>query len=375
MDQQMQQLQLQQQQQQLPPPQLEQQQLPQQEQQHQQQQQQQQQQPTTAKPVSAPLTIADFIDDEDHLEIPTIQSNRKSNTLPCWGNQQTMNLNGLVLENVKESYYYKNHLVEIDTAQQLLDEVFYKVKHLEPWEKGTRKVQGMTGMCGGVRGVGAGGVVSSAFCLLYRFFKVRLTRKQLISMINSRVSPYIRGLGFMYIRYTQPPADLWEWFEPYLDDEEEIDPRSGGGDIMTFGQVVRVMLTKLDWYGTLFPRIPVPIQKEIDEKFAERKRAMLFGEGRLEPRSRSRDDDRSTRRRSRSRDRKRPGSSDRRHEEKRPRPTRCGHHLRHHHCTKHRKRCPDKGKQAREAKEAEARAKADAENDKAKESENTTPKN
>lgn len=41
-------------------------------------------------------------------------------------------------------------------------------------------------------------------------------RKQLISMINSRVSPYIRGLGFMYIRYTQPPADLWEWFEPYL---------------------------------------------------------------------------------------------------------------------------------------------------------------
>lgn len=38
-----------------------------------------------------------------------------------------MNLNGLVLENVKESYYYKNHLVEIDTAQQLLDEVFYKV--------------------------------------------------------------------------------------------------------------------------------------------------------------------------------------------------------------------------------------------------------
>ncbi|PIO69291.1 hypothetical protein TELCIR_08895 [Teladorsagia circumcincta] len=180
-----------------------------------------------------------------------------------------MNLNGLVLENVKESYYYKNHLVEIDTAQQLLDEVFYKVKHLEPWEKGTRKVQGMTGMCGG---------------------------------------------------------------------------------------------------------------KEIDEKFAERKRAMLFGDGRLESRSRDRDDDRSARRRSRSRDsrsrdRKRPCSSERRHEDKRPRPTRCGHHLRHHHCTKHRKRCPDKGKEAREAKEAEMQqAAANAKDDKAKESENTTPK-
>ncbi|KIH52155.1 PRP38 family protein [Ancylostoma duodenale] len=292
-----------------------------------------------------------------------------------------MNLNGLVLENVKESYYYKNHLVEIDSAQQLLDEVFYKVKHLEPWEKGTRKVQGMTGMCGGVRGVGAGGVVSSAFCLLYRFFKVRLTRKQLISMINSRVSPYIRGLGFMYIRYTQPPADLWEWFEPYLDDEEEIDPRSGGGDVMTFGQVVRIMLTKLDWYGTLFPRIPVPIQKEIDEKFAERKRAMLFGDGRLEPR-RDRDEDRSTRRRSRSpRDRKRASSSERkRGDEKRPRPTRCGHHLRHHHCTKHRKKCPEKAK--RERMEAEGKVEneeKDKHEDKkdgetAKETENITPK-
>ncbi|VDM52501.1 unnamed protein product [Angiostrongylus costaricensis] len=262
-----------------------------------------------------------------------------------------MNLNGLVLENVKESYYYKNHLVEIDSAQQLLDEVFYKVKHLEPWEKGTRKVQGMTGMCGGVslilvRGVGAGGVVSSAFCLLYRFFKVRLTRKQLISMINSR------------------------------DDEEEIDPRSGGGDVMTFGQVVRIMLTKLDWYGTLFPRIPVPIQKEIDEKFAERKRAILFGEGRLEPRVRDRNEDRTLRRRSRSRDRKRHISAERKHDEKRIRPTRCGHHLRHHHCTKHRKKCPEKAKRA--SMESEGRAGNHSQNiavneGPAENSENTTP--
>ena len=51
-----------------------------------------------------------------------------------------------------------------------------QVKHLEPWEKGTRKIQGMTGMCGGVRGVGAGGVVSSAFCLLFRFFNLRMNR-------------------------------------------------------------------------------------------------------------------------------------------------------------------------------------------------------
>ena len=46
----------------------------------------------------------------------------------------------------------------------------------------------------------------------------------------------------------------------FQDDEDEVDPRSGGGEAMTFGQLLRVMMTKLDWYGTLFPRIPVPIQ-------------------------------------------------------------------------------------------------------------------
>uniref|UniRef100_A0A1I7X3X7 Retrotransposon protein n=1 Tax=Heterorhabditis bacteriophora TaxID=37862 RepID=A0A1I7X3X7_HETBA len=38
----------------------------------------------------------------------------------------------------EEEDYYANDIPDI------------QVKHLEPWEKGTRKVQGMTGMCGGV---------------------------------------------------------------------------------------------------------------------------------------------------------------------------------------------------------------------------------
>merc|ERR1712193_394191 len=99
-------------------------------------------------------------------------------------------------------------------------QIYYKVNHMEPWERGTRKTSNQTGMCGGVRGVGAGGVVSSAYCLLYKLFTLKLTRKQVNGLINHADSPYIRGLGFMYIRYTQPPQDLLSWFEDYLDDEE-----------------------------------------------------------------------------------------------------------------------------------------------------------
>ncbi len=50
---------------------------------------------------------------------------------------------------------------------------YYQVAHLEPWERGSRKTSGQTGMCGGVRGVGAGGIVSSAYCLLFKLFTLR----------------------------------------------------------------------------------------------------------------------------------------------------------------------------------------------------------
>jgi len=191
---------------------------------------------------------------------------RRSNVLPIWGNERTMNLNPLILTNIQSSHYFKNNLSELKTYHEVVDEIYYKVEHLEPWEKGSRKTSGQTGMCGGVRGVGAGGIVSTAYCLLYKLFTLKLTRKQLIGLITHCDSPYIRGLGFMHIRYTQPPNDLWGWFEPYMEDEEEIDAKAGGGQPITIGVMVRQLLTKLDWYDTLFPRIPVPIQMSIDSK-------------------------------------------------------------------------------------------------------------
>jgi pre-mRNA-splicing factor 38B len=320
-----------------------------------------------------------YEDDATDTSIPDIQKiTKKNNILPLWNNQTTMNLNTLVLENIVQSTYYKNYLNEVTTFQQIVDEVYYNVAHLEPWERGTRKTQGMTGMCGGVRGVGAGGVISTAYCLLYKIFTMRITRKQLVSMINSSQSVYLRGLGFMYIRYTQPPPDLWAWMESYLDDDEEIDPRSGGGDKMPVSQMVRQMLTKLDWYGTLFPRIPVPIQKDIEAKFRERSKASYLEDkyadrerererDKERPRERERED-RSHKRSRSPRDRRRSGSRDiRRDNRDRERRTdrdgqadrdsrsdrdrkkpghfyKCRHHLRHHHCRKHKHKCPSKAK-------------------------------
>ncbi|XP_037778107.1 pre-mRNA-splicing factor 38B-like, partial [Penaeus monodon] len=142
-------------------------------------------------------------------------ANKKPNGLPIWGNEKSMNLNPLILTNIQSSQYFKVNLYQLKTYHEVIDEIYYNVTHLEPWEKGSRKTSGQTGMCGGVRGVGAGGIVSTAFCILYKLYTLRLTRKQVTGLLNHSDSPYIRGLGFMYIRYTQPPADLWDWFEPY----------------------------------------------------------------------------------------------------------------------------------------------------------------
>ncbi|XP_049846341.1 pre-mRNA-splicing factor 38B-like isoform X2 [Schistocerca gregaria] len=195
---------------------------------------------------------------------------KKNNILPLWGNERTMNLNPLILTNIQSSHYFKVNLYELKTYHEVIDEIYYKVTHLEPWEKGSRKTAGQTGMCGGVRGVGAGGIVSTAYCLLYKLFTLKLTRKQVNGLLTHPDSPYIRGLGFMYIRYTQPPQDLWDWYDPYLEDPEEMDVKAGGGQVMTIGDMLRAFLTKLEWFSTLFPRIPVPIQQKLEKKMLER---------------------------------------------------------------------------------------------------------
>ncbi|KAI6660074.1 Pre-mRNA-splicing factor 38B-like [Oopsacas minuta] len=197
------------------------------------------------------------------------EPSRKNNTLHMWGNERTMNINHLILTNIVTSNYFKNDLQRLKTFHEIVDEIYNQVSHLEPWEKGSRKLAGQTGMCGGVRGVGAGGIVSSAFTLLYKLFTLKLTRKQLNNLLNHPDSPFIRGLGFMYIRYCQEPSDLWGWFKDYLDDEEEIDVKAGGGRLITIGELCQMMLSKLDWFGTLFPRIPIPIQKDIENKLRE----------------------------------------------------------------------------------------------------------
>ena len=55
---------------------------------------------------------------------------------------------------------------------------------------------------------------------------------------------------------------------------QEIDLKAGGGFSVTIGEMCRMMLSKLDWFGTLFPRLPVHVQKDLEEKLRAVKKTM-----------------------------------------------------------------------------------------------------
>ncbi|KAJ6369478.1 hypothetical protein OIU76_027828 [Salix suchowensis] len=69
-------------------------------------------------------------------------------------------------------------------------------------------------------------------------------------------------VGFLYLRYAGDPKTLWNWFEPYIKDDEEFSPGTSGR-MTTMGVYLRDLLLGQYYFDTLFPRIPVPVMRQI----------------------------------------------------------------------------------------------------------------
>ena len=59
---------------------------------------------------------------------------QKSNTLPTWGNEASMNLNPLILTNIQSSPYFKNELFKLKTYHEVVDEIYYRVRAQQSFE-------------------------------------------------------------------------------------------------------------------------------------------------------------------------------------------------------------------------------------------------
>mmetsp|Transcript_7899 Transcript_7899/g.9160 ORF Transcript_7899/g.9160 Transcript_7899/m.9160 type:complete len:196 (-) Transcript_7899:1442-2029(-) len=156
-----------------------------------------------------------------------------------FGNKVTFNLEGVLKENIISSEYWKE-CQHLTNWTEVVDEIYNEVSHCEPW------------MGGNARGP------STAFCLLYKLFTMKISVDDIYGLLDHGDSPYIRAIGFLYLRYVGDPKTLWSWYERYVNDEEEIQPEDGGKTV-TIGMFVRDLLLEQVCVRPLHLLFPITI--------------------------------------------------------------------------------------------------------------------
>ena len=67
-------------------------------------------------------------EDAEEVQIGDPLGGKQKNTLPLYGNKETMNINPMILSNIQGSAYFKEELYKMKTFHEVIDEIFYKVK-------------------------------------------------------------------------------------------------------------------------------------------------------------------------------------------------------------------------------------------------------
>jgi pre-mRNA-splicing factor 38B len=94
-----------------------------------------------------------------------------------YGNTTTYNLEIVLKQNIVNSDYYRNDCTKLSTWGEVIDQIYFDVKDVEPW------------MGGNVRGP------SSAFCLLYRLFTLKPTEEEIRDTIRHKDLVFIRAVS------------------------------------------------------------------------------------------------------------------------------------------------------------------------------------
>ena len=127
-----------------------------------------------------------------------------------------------------------------------------------------------------VRGVATAGRATKCWMWLVKLMRLRPTYKQIQTLIQHPDSPvrfgsincrngeicenvvfalcacvqFLRGIGFLFLRYCCDPKQLWGWFQPYLQDPEEIQIRKFDKRKATLGQFLCEILINVEYEST-----------------------------------------------------------------------------------------------------------------------------
>merc|ERR1719410_1969894 len=197
-----------------------------------------------ANQLNTPLIHNTAIEDEDDINHPK----HKKNHLKV-EHDGFYNLKPLLAENILGSDYFKS-LYRFKTYHEVIDEIQRHCRNVEPLMVGLSRKP------------------STAFCILYKFFSMELTVRQVQGLLDYTDNAFVRALGFLYLRYILPGKDLWKWFSPYFDDEQEFSP-GADGKVIKMKEFVSNLLIIQKYFSTLLPRIPVKIERAYKKRLLQ----------------------------------------------------------------------------------------------------------
>jgi len=159
----------------------------------------------------------------------------------------TYNLNTILAQNIYECSYFKNVITELNDLDDILEEIVAEVWHLEPTTKNRTP--------------------SRAFCLLFRLMVMKLNEEKLTKCLNHDC-PFVRGIGYLYIRFLVPPKKLWMWFRGEFHKQDEIQVSREGEKDTIFTFLLR-LINETKYFGMPMPKIPIPVHRAYRRKVVE----------------------------------------------------------------------------------------------------------
>ncbi|KAG0299689.1 PRP38 pre-mRNA processing factor 38 domain-containing protein B [Dissophora globulifera] len=209
-----------------------------------------------------------------------------NNQLPTHGNQRTMNLNSIIFQNIVDSPYLRT-IGELESFQEIVNEAQRNGKSMVHCFIAVDKVRNancFAKLCftllpflKSMEPFLKGSTPSTAWVIMYKFWTLPLTVRQLENLIDHPHSVYLRGIGFLYLRFVCKPDQLWDWLGAYLEDDQEIMLQGGVKPIhSTVGKMCYMLLHDQKFLGQILPRIPVLVMRDLEAKlepFADAGRA------------------------------------------------------------------------------------------------------
>jgi len=164
-------------------------------------------------------------------------------------NKKTYGFPSVVQSHILDARYFETTLMLIQGFDDLIDEATNYVKSVEPYMPDSTTMP------------------SPFFCIVYRLFTLGLDGRQVRKLIDRTDSPYVRCMGFVYLRFGLHTDKLWGWFGDYVMDDEDFQP-TGSGSWTTIGDFVESLLIKEKYYTTLLPRVSGGVRRQLEERLA-----------------------------------------------------------------------------------------------------------